>query len=431
MISKLQYADKQEIKLYQEQKFKELLQYLNTHSSFYKSWFEQHHIDVCSIQSLDNLTLIPPVTKKNLQEQNQDFYCVDTERIVEYATTSGTLGNPVNFVLSDSDLERLAYNEAVSLSTTGITAADKVQLMTTMDRCFLAGLAYYLGLRKLGAGVVRVGASIPQLQWDMILKNKPDYLIAVPSFIVKMIDYAEEHHIDYKNIHLKGIICIGEAIRNMDFSPNTLHQRIAQQWNVPLYSTYASTEMSTAFTECQYHQGGHQIPELIYIEVLDTENKPVEDGCVGELTITTFGVEAMPLLRFKTGDMLVKYSQPCSCGRNSDRISAVLGRKEQMIKLKGTTIYPNAIIEVLKSYNQIKLYQIVITHNDLGTDQVQLNIAIEGADLDFSKQISTHLQSKLRVLPMINIVDYECLTKDVFPISSRKPIYVLDKRKPI
>lgn len=428
MISTLQYADKEHIKTIQEEKLVTLMHYLNTHSAFYKLWFEKHKIDVQVIQSLEDLKLIPPITKKDLQQFNQDFFCVEPHKIVEYATTSGTLGNPVSVVLSDADLDRLAYNEAVALSTVGIEATHKVQLMTTMDRCFLAGLAYYLGLRKIGAGIIRIGASIPQVQWDAILKNKPDYLIAVPSFVMKMIEYAQANNIDYQNIRLKGIVCIGEPIRNTDLLPNILHQKISQNWNVPLYSTYASTEMSTAFTECEYHQGGHQIPELIHIEVLDENDQPVEDGKIGELTITTFGVEAMPLLRFKTGDMLIKYSSPCACGRNSDRVGAVIGRKEQMIKLKGTTIYPNAIIEVLKSYNQIELYQIIITHNHLGMDQVQINIALKSDDSDFVDYLSGHLQSKLRVLPLIKNVDYQIIKNDVFPRTSRKPIYILDKR---
>src|SRR5690606_39718880 len=203
---------------------------------------------------------------------------------------------------TDVDLERLAYNEAISFACCGIGKEDVLQLMTTIDRRFMAGLAYFLGVRKLGASIIRVGAGIPELQWDSILKFKPSYLITVPSFLFKLIEYAEQHHIDVNASGVKGAICIGEPLRHQDFAFNNLSQRIKEKWAIELYSTYASTEMNTAFTECEYQQGGHHHPELIIVEILDDDNLPVEPDEVGELTITTLGIEGMPLLRFKTGD---------------------------------------------------------------------------------------------------------------------------------
>jgi phenylacetate-CoA ligase len=129
------------------------------------------------------LQLLPLTTKEDLQKFNDDFLCVPANKIIDYATTSGTLGEPVTFWLSDKDLERLAYNEAISFDCAGIKEGDVVQLMTTIDRRFMAGLAYFLGLRKMKVGVIRVGAGIPELQWDSILKYKPTYLITVPSFL--------------------------------------------------------------------------------------------------------------------------------------------------------------------------------------------------------------------------------------------------------
>src|SRR5690606_26965113 len=142
-------------------------------------------------------------TKTDLQLYNDDFLCVPKHEILDYATTSGTLGDPVTFGLTDNDLDRLAYNELLSFRCAGVQKGDLVQLMTTIDRRFMAGLAYFLGLRKLGAGIVRVGAGVPPLQWDSILLYHPKYLIAVPSFLLKMIDYAEENNIDYKNSSVK------------------------------------------------------------------------------------------------------------------------------------------------------------------------------------------------------------------------------------
>src|SRR5690606_21974311 len=102
---------------------------------------------------------------------------------------------------------------------------------------------------------------IPELQWDSILKYKPRYLISVPSFLLKLIEYAEDHGIDYKNSGVIGAICIGESLRDQNLIPNILAQRITDKWPMGLFSTYASTEMSPAFTECPGAKGGHLQPD--------------------------------------------------------------------------------------------------------------------------------------------------------------------------
>jgi phenylacetate-CoA ligase len=142
----------------------------------------------------------------------------------------------------------------------------------------MAGLAYFLGIRKLGASIIRVGNGIAELKWDTIERIQPNTAIVVPSFILKLIKYAEEHGIDYQNSSIKKLICIGENLREQDFSLNLLGQSIKEKWDVELYSTYASTEMATTFTECEYSCGGHHHPELIICELIDVDGKPSPEG---------------------------------------------------------------------------------------------------------------------------------------------------------
>ena len=428
MIPKIETASLSEIKSFQEQKLLELLRYVNINSPFYKRLFEKENIDVRTIKTLEDLILLPVTTKEDLQKYNDDFLCIPANKIIDYSTTSGTLGEPVTFGLSDNDLERLAYNEAISFNCAGIKEGDIVQMMTTMDRRFIAGLAYFLGLRKLKVGVIRVGAGIPELQWDSILKYKPTYLITVPSFLLKLIEYAEIHNIDINNSGIKGAICIGESLRNQDFSMNTLSLKISEKWNIKLFSTYASTEMSTAFTECEQSIGGHHHPELIIIEVLDENNAPVKNGETGELTFTTIGIEAMPLVRFKTGDIVQLHSNPCSCGRNTFRVGPVIGRKQHMIKYKGTTLYPPVMNDVLNDFDSIESYIIEISTNDLGTDEILIKIAVKEQSEVFLQELKDHFRAKLRVTPKIEFSTVEILNALVFNQRSRKPIRFFDKR---
>lgn len=424
----IEKSDSDSIKSFQEGKLRELLVYLENHSPYYQKLFKENNIDISRINFLEDLQKIPTTSKNDIQQNNDDFFCVPQSEIVDYSTTSGTLGDPVTFGLSDKDLERLAYNEAISFACAGIQKGDVVQMITTIDKRFMAGLAYFLGLRKMGTSVVRMGPGIPELQWDSIFRYKPKYLITVPSFLLKMIDYAEKHHIDYKNSSVYGAICIGEGLKNQDFTDNILSRKIKERWGIRLFSTYASTEMSTAFTECEFQVGGHHHPELIITEILDENENPVGEGESGELTITTLGVEALPLLRFKTGDLVKAYYEPCKCGRNTMRLSPVIGRKQQMIKYKGTTLYPPAMNDILNDFNNILCYQIVIQSDEIGLDEIIIKLSTNNEDESFVNEVRDHFRAKLRVSPKIEVVDFDVLSKNVYNPNSRKPINFIDLR---
>lgn len=424
----IEKSSTQEIKAFQEEKLQQLLAYLEENSPFYQRLFKEKNINVGEIRTLEDLQKIPITTKNDLQQHNHDFFCISPDKIVDYSTTSGTLGDPVTFGLSDGDLERLAYNEAISFACAGIQKGDVVQMITTIDKRFMAGLAYFLGLRKMGASVVRMGPGIPELQWDSIFRYKPKYLITVPSFLLKMIDYAEKHGLDYKNSSVYGAVCIGESIKNQNFTDNILSQKIKEKWDIKLFSTYASTEMSTAFTECEFQIGGHHHPELIITEILDDEGNIVKEGESGELTITTLGVEAIPLLRFKTGDIVKAHYEPCQCGRNTMRLGPVIGRKQQMIKYKGTTLYPPAMNDILNDFNNILCYQIVIQANEIGLDEIIIKLSTDQEHENFVNEVRDHFRAKLRVSPKIEIIDFDILSKTVFNPNSRKPITFIDLR---
>lgn len=426
----IQFQSATQIKAYQEAKLHEALCYLKERSAFYGSVFKTEHIDIGEIKTIEDLRKLPVTTKKDLQEYSEAFICVEKSQIIDYVTTSGTLGDPITFVLTDKDLDRLAYNEYLSFTTAGFTANDIMQLMTTVDRRFMAGLAYFLGARELGMGVARVGNGIPELQWDTIERIKPTCGIAVPSFLIKLIDFAEKNKIDYTNSSLRKCLCIGESLRNEDFGLNTLGSRIRDKWSsLQLYSTYASTEMQASFTECDGFCGGHLQPELIIVEFLDDNDQPVKEGESGEVTITTLGVEGMPLLRFKTGDVCYHYTEPCTCGRNTMRLSSVLGRRGQMIKYKGTTLYPPALFDILDNIPRIKNYVIEVFTNDLGTDEILVRIGCDENKSDvFIKEIKDMFRSKVRVAPNISFESPEYVAQIQSPPMSRKTIKFIDLR---
>lgn len=429
-VPDIEFQSKEVIKAFQEQKMQEQLAYLQAHSPFYQKLFSAYNIDINKIKTLEDLEYIPFTDKKDLQLNNWDFLCVPKEQIVDYITTSGTLGDPVTFACTDGDLERLAYNEAISFTCAGLDKNSVLQLMTTMDKRFMAGLAYFLGLRKMGAGVIRVGNGIPELQWDTIRRIKPDTVMCIPSFILKLIDYAEANGIDFKNSSIKRIIGIGEGLREQNFELNSLGKKIKEKWDVQLFATYSSTEMSATFSECEYGCGGHHHPELLIVEIIGEDDKPVAEGEVGEVVITTLGVEGMPLLRFRTGDMACIHTEPCKCGRNTFRISPIVGRKNHMIKYKGTTLYPPAMVDVLNNTSYVENYYITLDTSDAGTDEVTITIGLrEGSSFDVVKDLKDRFRAKIRVAPQIVIDSAENVRRVNFPAMSRKPVTFFDNRK--
>lgn len=431
MTMDIEFKTPEEIKAYQEELLHKALEYLNGNSRYYRRMFSEHGIDIGEIRHLEDLERIPFTEKKDLQIYNDDFCCVPRSKIIDYITTSGTLGEPVLFGCTDADLERLAYNEAKSFRCAGLDENSVLQLMTTIDKRFMAGLAYFLGLRKMGAGVIRVGNGIPELQWDTVRRFRPDAIMCVPSFILKLIEYAEAHGIDYRNSSIKKIIGIGEGLREQDFSLNLLGRRIHEKWpEVQLYATYSSTEMGATFSECECGCGGHVHPELIIVEIIGEDGRPVPDGQPGEVVVTTLGVEAMPLLRFRTGDISVKHTQQCACGRRSYRLSPLLGRKNNMIKLKGTTLYPPAINDVLDNTEYIDNYVVIVRNSDAGTDDVLVKAGLKyDPGFDVVKELKDRFRSRIRVAPAVEICPVAEIAAINFPAKSRKPVKFIDERK--
>ncbi|MBK6989166.1 MAG: AMP-binding protein [Bacteroidetes bacterium] len=427
-LKNISFQPVSDIKLIQEHKLKKMLSYLQHFSPFYKKFFEANCVRIDELNSIADLVKIPTISKNDMQQANWDFLCVPKQKVVDYCCTSGTLGNPVTIALTENDLERLALNEYGSFVCAEGKSDDVYQLQLTLDRQFMAGIAYYSGLRKLGAGIIRIGTGNPIMQWENIKKYNPTTLVGVPSLLLQLKEYVLELKTDINTCSVKKLICIGENIRRADFSLNTLGMKIQTGWNVQLFSTYASSEMQTAFTECRAGSGGHLQPELIIVEILDDQGEPLSDGEIGEVTITTLDVEGMPLLRYRTGDLCFKQTEPCVCGRNTMRLSPVLGRKQHMIKLKGTTMYPPALLDLLNGIEEIKEYYVEVSSNEYGLDEVLIFIQPSSTGTELIQKIQSVLQARLRVTPNIRIVSSNEIQSLQIQDGSRKAHFFRDKR---
>lgn len=404
----------------------EHIQYVKKNSWYYKDQLAWAGSGVTVLNELTDIQNFPFTEKDDIASRNKDFLCVPMGDVRDIVTTSGTLGGSVAVYLTQKDLTRLGVNEAGSYILAGCTKDDTFQLLTTIDKRFMAGLAYFLGSNELGARMIRSGPGALQLQWESIQRFEPTVLVAVPSFIPRLIQYALDNGIDPNKSSVKKIICIGEAVRDEKLQPNYLANRITVQWNVQLFSTYASTEMGTAFTECEAGNGVHLQPELMYLEVLDDDGSQVKNGERGEVVVTPLGVEGTPVLRFRTGDICHYYDDPCSCGRNTPRLGAVIGRKQQMVKLRGTSLYPNSIIDELNAIPEVVNFVVELHSDEMGLDEVVVKALLHGENAE--TKVLEKLSGKLRVKPRLILATNEEINKLKFDENQRKPQILIDWR---
>ena len=405
------------------------LRYADQNSPYYKRVFKEAQIDIKQIQSVSDLALLPLTEKDDLIAHNDAFQAVPDSEIVDICLTSATSGSvPTKLCQTQSDLARLAYNEEIALGMSGITESDTLLVCAALDRAFMAGLAYFLGGVKLNARMVRGGAGSAAQHWELIQSTGVTAIVGVPSLMKKIADYAIEKGHNPKKAGVKKLIAIGEPTRDEHLELLPLPQKLEEIWDANIYSTYASTELATTFCECGSRQGGHLRPELMVVEIVDEQGKPLLSGERGEVVVTPLGITGMPLVRFRTGDISYLIDEPCNCGRTTPRLAPILGRKHQMLKYKGTTLFPNAILAALEGNPHFFGGYVEVHKTEEGLDRVILFANWDKKDWSQS-QLEEELRAKVRVVPEIEYLSAEKVDNKVYQFDKkRKRVTFFDLR---
>lgn len=422
-----QFGRSETITQIQENMLMEHVNYCLRKSPFYAGRIGRAIKEAASAADIPRLGF---TTKDDLLKNNDEFLAVPKTHIVDTCFTSATVGTtPVNFLLTKRDLERLAYNEQVAFQISGVKREDTIAVCVAIERGFMAGLAYFLGGVNLGAHMIRIGASAgSQHIWNLLKTHRPTVIIGVPSVLANVAIEAIKAGEDPSALRVERILAIGEPVRDKNLHLLSSMQRIEQMWNTSIYSTYASTEMATSFAECPHRQGGHFRPELIYVEIVDDAGNMMNDGEIGEVVVTPLGVQGMPLIRFKTGDMSYIINEQCACGRTTRRMGPVIGRKAQLLKYKGTNVFPNAIVSIVEANPDFTGCYVEAYTAEFGEDRVVavLSAATPNYDLDKLKE---EFRAGLRVVPELKVIgdaEFFCKTQ---PEGKRKRQIFFDMRK--
>ena len=415
------FASAEQVRNLQDRLLAEHIRYCRSNSPFYRekfSSFPDRNYDFDLLQEL------PTTSKQDLAEHNEKFFAVPETEIADICFTSGTTGKPCRIIYTASDLDRLAYNDACGYRAAGMCPGDRVLLTCTIDRCFIAGLAYYQGVIKFGASAIRNGLNTLDSHAEVIGLLRPQNIVGVPSFLAKLGQYLTDHGIDKSCI--KRLVCIGEPARTRKLELTPLGKKLESFWPGAVHSTYASSEIVTSFTECSARCGGHPPADLAVVEILDEAGNRVPDGEPGEVTVTPLQVAGMPLVRFRTGDISFIIPGACSCGRGTLRLGPVLGRKAQMLKVRGTTLFPGAFFNVLDSLPGVQEYYMEVRGKAL-SDEITICVACTDGASPESLGVAEALYSRTRIHVPVVAVDAESARRRVFG-TSRKPVRFFDMR---
>jgi phenylacetate-CoA ligase len=397
-------------------------------SPFYKRCFNTIGLDINKVSSLADLIKLPLTERKNLEKSPKDFYAVPVQSFADLAFTSGSTGNSLEVPYTVRDLERLAFNEMVNFHGVNARPGDCFLLCVTLDRCFIAGLAYYSGLIKLGASVIRSGSGQAARQWDLINRCKPKGIVGVPSFLLKMAQWGNENGYKPADSSISTLVTIGEPIRRADQKHTALGQKLEEAWGAKVFSSYGATELETAFCECTESCGGHVHPELMITEIVDHEGNVLPFGQSGEIVVTPLGVEGFPLVRFRTGDIAKLHNTPCKCGWTTQRLGPVEGRLAQRLKYKGTTLYPEMIFQALDEIQYDSCSYVEVRSSFDLSDEIVVVVGQENTEALPSK-IEEHLQAKLRVKPKVVVTDKTEVTRKMSVAGGQKLKRFFDLRE--
>ncbi len=419
---KLMRLSREETLVMQTRLLRKQLEWARTRSPWYRKKLAGIDIDQVSA---DDLSALPFTTKEELSEHFQEFFAVPESEIAEMVFTSGTTGSACPLLFSHYDMARLEWNEERALKLAGITKMDRVLTTCTIDRCFIAGIAYYLGLKKIGACAIRGGLNAIEGHFDALSLLKPTVVIGVPSFLRRLGLAAREHGISLEGVRL--LLLVGEPIRTEDLALNHLGREVAEIWNADVRGTYASSEICASLTECAAGCGGHVPEELVVSEIVDKDGRRVPDGEPGELIQTPLQVSGMPLVRFRTGDVTFLRKEPCACGLTSPRVGPILGRLAHMLKCRGTTLFPQTLNSVLQAEPGIADFYVTATSGDALSDRLEVVVAQEtpGHSLDGLRE---RLRAKCRVQIPVRELSIDAVRAKIFN-SGRKPIRFFDLRE--
>ena len=432
ILSEFETMGREAIAAMQLRRLKRQLDHVWANSPFYRRKLGEAGLCPADIATLDDFERVPFTTKSELRDYNDEFFTAENKRIVDIGASAGTTGRHVLLRASNQDWEDLIRLKMRYLVGAGIDDEDVFQIAAAFGQLFSLGTPIDDALKRLGVTVVRTGPGNARGQVEIMRRVGTTVILCTPDFMFLLAEEARKLGLDPRlDFNLRVGIFFGQSLHTQDWRPNGLNRRIQALWGIDTFSMYGTMEMLTAFVECRHHTGHHVYPDRLLLEVIDPETGArLPPGETGELVFTHLIREATPLVRFRQGDVTRIEIEPCACGRTTPRMMAVLGRVDQMIKIKGTSVYPQQVEEALQEVAAVGAYVIEAFTDKRGMDRIRIMLTTEGPQDTVFREVRTAVKAKARIMPdLIEPITQEEVTRIWFSRGTRKPKRFWDKRK--
>jgi phenylacetate-CoA ligase len=424
---KMELMERKELEELQLQRLKNVARKVYDNVPFYRSKFKEAGVAPEDIQSLKDLARLPTTRKQDLRD-NYPFglFAVPLDEVVRVHASSGTTGKPTVVGYTAKDIETWSDLMARDFVMVGVKRGDIFQNAVNYG-FFTGGLGVHYGIERMGAMAVPSGVGNTERQLEIMMDFGVTVLHCTPSYALYLAETAKARGVVDK---LKlSIGCFG-AEPWSDESRKELEESL----HIKAYDSYGLSEMmgpGVAF-ECQEQDGLHIWEDHFLIEILDENEQPCAPGEPGELVVTSLTKEAMPLIRYHTGDVTYILEGKCSCGRTSRKLHRFLGRADDMLIVRGINVFPSQIEDVLVSIPEIGNYfQVVVDRKRHGLDEISIQVELkdeaftgELSDLArIQKKTEEKLKSVLNVRSKIELVE-----KGSIPRTAGKSKKVVDLR---
>lgn len=395
------------------------IQALVSAGSFYGKKLEEAGIS--GISTPEEFEQLPFSEKNDLREAYPlELMTAPEKEIVRIHSSSGTTGLPVIIPYTAKDVDDWAIMFKRCYEMAGITNMDRIQV-TPGYGLWTAGIGFQNGAEKLGAMVIPMGPGNTDKQLQMMMDMKSTVLCSTSSYALLLAEEIAKRGI-------KDKICLKKGVIGSERWGEKMRQRISGELGIELYDIYGLTEIygPGIGISCKEDKGMHYWDDYLYIEIIDPVTlKPVPDGELGEIVITTLVKEGAPLIRYRTHDLSRIIPGTCPCGSPFPRLDIIMGRTDDMMKIKGVNVFPSQIEEVLHEFPEVSSeYQIRISHLD-GKDTMRIYVETNGTVdfLDLSRRIAATVKSRIGFTPLVKVVEL-----GVLPRSEKKSKRVIDER---
>ena len=418
----------QDLKKIQSQRLSQTVNYIYDKSPVFKKKFDEAKIAPAGIKSIDDIKRFPFCVKDDLRD-NYPFgiFSSGLKDIREIHISSGTTGNPTVVGYSKDDLDLWSQVIARSLCCAGALPGDIIQIAYGYG-LFTGGLGLHYGSLLLGLTVIPCSSGQTKRQLKIMQDLKPRILACTPSYALYMAETARELGIDMKKSHWQ----IG--IFGAEPWSESMRQKIEDSLGLQAIDIYGLSEIIGPGVACECHRkdGLHFFSDVFYPEIIDPLTlQPVGEGQRGELVVTTLTKSGMPLVRYRTRDIVTINSEKCACGRTSPRISKILGRTDDMIVVRGINVFPSQVEEVLLKIEGTEPHYQIVVERDKGLDKLEILVELtESFFSDEVKKLQTYeqhiareIESVLGIGVRVRLVEPKTLER-----SEGKSKRVLDKR---